>query len=173
MLKRILKEKKGFTLVEVLVATSLLVLVIAVSSGIIISAMNGFSHSAKSGQAYDMCSLVYDYYESRLSTATKISVNTAVSNADTISVQSGRLHFKKAGDSTSVDVYRNSYSTFTLRVTTSFSGTLATLKVEILDGGELKYQREGTFRLITLERTGSYVAGTAAETANPTIYIVN
>lgn len=71
-----LKNRQGFTLVEVILASSILLLLIAISGGILLSSMGGFSRVAAMGEAKQLGLSVYSFYQHRLAVAKTVSLGS-------------------------------------------------------------------------------------------------
>ncbi len=178
-------DKKGMTLVEVLVASALLVVLIAIAGGLILSTMNNSTRYARNDQAKQLGLAIYNYYEGRLQNGAEIVV---VPDGDDASAyitdtakpaairSNGSIVEAKAIDSTAfVDLYsEDTYNRMTVNTAVYVAGVIMHLQVDILYENEVIFSKKSAFRLATMYRLGTSVKGDlGSETAqliNPTIY---
>lgn len=182
----ILRDKKGMTLVEVLVASALLVVLIGVAGGLIISSMNNSTRYNRMDNAKQMGIAVYDFYQDTLQNATFIAIDptnreninnvadmledkaglqiafNGSSGYETAPADGGHIYFKQVDEMTFNDLYGDDfYNYMTINTALYFSGTVMSLQVDVLWEGEVLFTKHSSFRLATLRRLGKSVTNVA------------
>mgnify|MGYP000968912038 CR=1 FL=1 len=156
-----LKNCQGFTLVEVILASSILLLLIAVSGGILLSSLGGFSRVAAMGEAKQLGLAVYSFYQHRLTVAKTVSLGTGAAGEDQyleVVDATGRLRYNNEelyGEEayhglrlqTSQWVEEKDYLLYlTVTVWRDEDGN------GVCDEGEALFIKDGAFRINNLER---------------------
>lgn len=173
-IRRQLRDRRGFTLVEVLVAGGIPILVIGVTAGIILASMGGFSRTAQMSEAKQLGLAVYDYYQNRLVEAMEVSINTDIADRTGALAISGEGRLQFDDGSGLADLYNEDvYNNMTLRVNARVNsvGYALDLKVEVLNReGGVSFVKESSFRCNNLKRRGETISGSAEYSQNPIIY---
>ncbi|MDR0850875.1 MAG: type II secretion system GspH family protein [Clostridiales Family XIII bacterium] len=120
--KRFLREKKGMTLVELIVAIAISVIVIGLSGGYLISSLNLFGHVADKDLDASIADTALSFITDELQFASAVTpitdldgttANTILYVADKTSKNptngSGILMFHRAGDSEAINLYGDSF----------------------------------------------------------------
>ncbi|MDD2220973.1 MAG: prepilin-type N-terminal cleavage/methylation domain-containing protein [Clostridia bacterium] len=166
------KSKKGFTLVEAVIAITLLVIIIAVTTTIILSSMNLYANTATQDEARSLGNYVYNYYFNQLCCAKDlelVSDNNGYPKA--IAIADGRLQFRKAAGEAFNEVFSEDfYHGCSLHVKTSVTAYLLTLSVSVLQNEKILYTKESAFKLINPAGGKGFLSGTLTAVENPTIY---
>jgi len=170
-----LRGRQGFTLVEVIVTSAILLLLIAVTGGIILSSLGGFTRVAAMAEAKQLGLAVYDFYQDRLTEALTVSLQTAVGQDQSLAVAggTGRVLYNGA------DLYGDAiYNGMKVRTSQWAEGYILHLKVEIwrdedgdglYDDGEAVFVKQSAFRINNLKRSGGSIGGSPGSSGSPHI----
>lgn len=168
----LLKNKNGFTLVEAIIAFSLMVLIIGVTTTIILSSMNLYANTVTQDEARSLGNYTYNYYFNQLCCSKDIefvSDNNGYPKA--IAVTDGRLQFRKtAGEAFNEVFSEDFYHGCSVRINTSVTDYILNLSVTVLQNDKIFYTKESAFKLINPAGGKGFLSGTLTSTENPTIY---
>lgn len=155
--RQALNNRRGFTLVEIVVAGGLLLVIIGITASLLLGGMGGYSRVARMDQAKQLGLAVYDFYQSQLTEATAVSLAENPDNlSESLKISSaGRLLYNNE------DLYGGDmYGSFRLSVS-HWAGNdyLLYLQVtvwqdedgnDILDSGEEIFIKKSAFRINNL-----------------------
>ena len=171
---RYLRGRHGFTLVEVIVASSILVLLIAVTGGIMLSSMGGFSRVTAMGEAKQLGLAIYDFYQEQLVEALSVSLENQASGDDqSLAVDGDSGHVLYNGE----DLYGGTmYNGLQVRISDWAEDYILYLKVELWrdqdsDGlyaaNEVVFVKESAYRINNLKRAGTSIGGLTGSADSP------
>ena len=170
---RLLKDKKGLTMVEVLVAFSILLILMGITSVILISSMNNYSRAAKLSSAQQLGTDAYNFISNRLTYAVAAEIGGNSNDLQQeLKIEDGRLYFRYTDDEFS-DVIGSEemYYGFSLAMTISATDDLIDLTVRVLNNeGTSVFEKSSSFKMINLAvAEGAYLIGSTTATTNPLI----
>lgn len=168
LLKRLKQDQKGMTLVELIVGMGLSTVVMGITLGIMLSSMNIYGRSANLNSASQLGHAVYEFYRTRLSSATAASINGGGAEQCIAINSDGQLTFQESASSSAKLVYDESiYAGNTLTVVTEAEGSFVTLSVRVYSrDGKGLYEKSSGFWLMN---AGS-ATGDLDEQTDPDIY---
>lgn len=167
-----LKNKHGFTLVEAVIAFTMLAIIIGVTSSLILSSMNLYANTATQDEARSLGNYAYNYYFNRLCCAKDIElVSDTKGYPKAIAVTNDKLQYRKNSGEAFNEVFSDDfYHGCTLRVNTSVTGYMLTLSVTVLQRDKTLYTKESAFKLINPAAGKGLLSGTMTTVENPIIY---
>lgn len=163
-----IKNKKGFTLVEISVTFIILAIVIAIASSLIIAGSNFLARNAGMSDAKFVGDSICDNITAQLTDATKLTVapSTATVEKDdsAIKIENGRM-FVDVFNNGYVDLYGDGfYGGFDVRISTEVSsgGKFVELTVFVVNrnSGKIAYKTGNSIKLVNMiacEKTATVV----------------
>ena len=168
---KLLKNRKGYTLVELIAASAALCVIIAITGGIMLASLRTYNKNTRLGEAKQLGISAYEYISGSLTYAVGIEIGGNESGyPESIKVESGRL-LRSAGGGEFTEVYGDaSYNGARLRTKTSVDGTVMSLTVEIIKDEDVLFSKSSSFSLLNIESApGARLSGTTEEAADPQI----
>ncbi|MDO4552274.1 MAG: type II secretion system protein [Bacillota bacterium] len=167
-----LKEKKGFTMVEMVVAMSILVVIIGVTCGIMLSSSNAYARTAALDHAKELGLMAYDYVSRPLTYAMKVEIGSDVNGYPKgIKIEDGRLYYRPEGGEFSQAYTEGVYNGMELEMELALEGSLVRLRMVVLREGTALFEKSSSFRLLNAEAAPQGAAsGPEEPVTNPSIF---
>lgn len=174
---RLWRNKKGFTLIELVIGMALTVMLIALAGSILLTAMNVLGRTTQQEAAQGVGEVVYDFYEACLADATAVSLGAAGGNNEALTIVDGRVYYSR-DEQAARDIYGDGvYNGLQVRVTpVPTSAHVLQLTVEVMDSrGEVLFTRQSAFRLNSLNRLDKEIADEVVgdDYTNAAVYFTN
>lgn len=170
-----MRDKKGFTMVEMVVALTLLSIIIALSSVIFLSSSNAFGRAAAMDSGKQLGEAVYDHVSEALTYAVKAEiVESGGGEYDKgIKIEDGKLYIRPDKGEPFTDFYSDEiYGGRTLALQLRRDGDLVRLTVVVSKEEKPLFTKSSAFRMLNVEAAlGGDVSGPEGVLLeNPKIY---
>lgn len=170
-----MKNNRGFTLVEIIVACVIVSIAMAFAAGILLTSFNLTSRSAAANESKMIGDTVYNWISDRLTYASNLQIlngqdtTTAAKYSNTLRIENGKLLVKMEGG-TEYSLYGNDfYGNTEIRMTVqALDSNKVRLAVEVLDGDTVCYRTGSTIQILNIAVTGGSISGvTGTELTDP------